>query len=130
MTKRPPVIVEKRRSPYIAPAKPAPSASPWHTFDVRPKYGKRIVVLTANGEGAESFFVDHNDLLDIFGERIRLTSAYFKSFNLWAYLPDSYRLHFERTQQMPATSREIQPAKRRVSWKDAVARATREEERR
>lgn len=128
MTKRPPVIVEKRRSPYIAPARPPAPPSPWNSFDVRPKYGKRVVAIHRWGEDSEEFFVDHNFLRDKFGEKVPFAADYIGAFSHWCYLPDGHRLYFERRQRIPMTTREIEATRRWPKWPEAVAKATREEE--
>lgn len=65
----------------------------WRKITEKPESGKRVVALYNDGSGAVLFFVHDDGVMDSDGDEYAGLSP--DSFDLWAYLPDGFELHFE-----------------------------------
>lgn len=62
----------------------------WHKPAERPDSGRRIIALFDDGSGGNVFLVHDDGVLNEQGGEDELDG-----YDIWAYLPDDYRLFFE-----------------------------------
>jgi len=65
----------------------------WHPVTEAPDPGRRVVALFNDASGAQLFWVHDHGLMDNDGQEGDKLCE--KSFALWAYLPDDYRIWIE-----------------------------------
>lgn len=71
----------------------------WHPITDKPASGKRIVALYNDGSGSTLFLVHDHGVIDSDGDEYSGLSA--DNYELWAYLPDTFELHFAGYEEHP-----------------------------
>lgn len=71
----------------------------WRRLDEYPAAGRRIVALYQDGGGAALFLVEEDGLLDEHGSDDHAYPFNSSTFSCWAYVPDNFRLFFEKLPQ-------------------------------